>query len=378
MTSSETRSSVRRKLGRGLGSLISTPVKVDVPAKPPPHLPAAPTTLSDAGGGPSRVATPPAALADRESAKQEIPSRPSAIIDEGLHRLQVTSIVPNPRQPRQHFNEAQLQTLANSIRISGVMQPIVVRPATSAASGSGGTAAASGGTGRYELIAGERRWRAAQIAGLTHIPAVVRDVDDRTAAEFSLVENLQREDLNPIERAQAFQRLLREFHLTHAEIAERVGLDRSSISNHLRLLELSGGAMGALRDGRLTMGHAKALLAITNLQARDRLAADALRQEWSVRELERQARAVADGERAESAADGKVGAKARGAKDSGGAKALMPAHLADLQKRLSEHLSTKVAIHPGRAKGSGKLVIDFYSIDQFEGLLRRMDFEMDE
>jgi ParB family chromosome partitioning protein len=196
---------------------------------------------------------------------------------------------------------------------------------------------------------------------------VVRDVDDRTAAEFSLVENLQREDLNPLERADAFNRLMREFHLTHAEIAERVGLDRSSVSNHLRLLELDDASKRGLRCGGLTMGHAKALLAIANSQRRAALAAQALRSDWSVRELERRAR--------EAAAPAAPGADVE-AKPAAPLNPLTR-HLSDLQKRLGEHLGSKVHIHTGRTKGSGKLVIDFYSIDQFEGLLRRMDFEMD-
>ncbi len=250
------------------------------------------------------------------------------------------------------------------------MQPVVVRPATVAADIAAGA--------RFELIAGERRWRAAQLAGLATIPAVVRDVDDRTAAEFSLVENVQREDLNPLERAEAFQRLMREFHLTHAEIAERVGLDRSSISNHLRLLELDEPTKNAVRDGRLTMGHARGLLAITNIARRTALAAEAVRNEWSVRELERQARDLNAG--GQGAIEGKSGEPrvAIAARERSELPSPLSAHLADLQKRLGEHLGTKVHVHPGRAKGSGKLVIDFYTIDQFEGLLRRMDFEMQE
>ena len=350
MPSTDSRSTIRRKLGRGLGSLISAPVRIDVTPAPP--LDAAPSRTK-----PAELAAGPSSAVDAAP----------AVAREGLQSVPVARIIPNPRQPRQHFDEGPLNALANSIRISGVMQPVMLRPATPAALRP---------DIEFELIAGERRWRAAQIAGLTHIPAVVRDVDDRTAAEFSLVENLQREDLNPLERAEAFDRLVREFHLTHAEIASQVGLDRSSISNHLRLLELDDATRSALRDGRLTMGHARALLAITNNTQRLALAAEALRSDWSVREIERRAREAA----ATNATSSAAGRSGRGA--AGGGAATLPnplsAHMADLQKRLGEHLGTKVHLQSGRAKGSGKLIIDFYSIDQFEGLLRRMDFEMEE
>lgn len=349
MPSQDSRSATRRKLGRGLGSLISTPVRVDVGAgsavttdRPTPVQPA--MTL----GSPPVEATLPASV--------------TSSLRDGLHSLPIRSIIPNPRQPRQHFDEAALNALAGSIKVSGVMQPVVVRLAQVAVPGVLGQA--------YELIAGERRWRAAQVAGLATIPAVVRDVDDRTAAEFSLVENIQREDLNPLERAEAFDRLMREFHLTHNEIAERVSLDRSSVSNHLRLLELDDVTKAALRDGRLGMGHARALLAITNIEQRKTLAAEALRNEWSVREIERQAREGKAAKSLGSAAGPKV--SVGGGDDRDRLPSPMSSHLADLQKALGDHLGTKVQIHLGRTKGSGKLVIDFYTIDQFEGLLQTL------
>jgi ParB family chromosome partitioning protein len=353
MPTTDSRSTIRRKLGRGLGSLISAPVRIDVTPAP--------------------AASPADAPPSRAKPVESPPGHPLAATDSppaaggGLNNVPVARIIPNPRQPRQHFDEGPLNALANSIRTSGVMQPVMVRPAT---------AAGQRPDIDFELIAGERRWRAAQIAGLTHIPAVIRNVDDRTAAEFSLVENLQREDLNPLERAEAFDRLVREFHLTHAEIASQVGLDRSSISNHLRLLELDDATRSALRDGRLTMGHARALLAVTNNTQRVALAAEALRSDWSVREIERRAREAAATNPPTS------GASRNGRAGISSGEAALPnplsAHMADLQKRLGEHLGTKVHLQSGRAKGSGKLIIDFYSIDQFEGLLRRMDFEMQE
>ena len=262
--------------------------------------------------------------------------------------MPIDHIKPNPKQPRQHFDEAALHALATSIKTSGMMQPIVVRTAKA---------------GHFEIIAGERRWRAAQIAELQFVDVIVRDVDDRTAAQFSLVENLQREDLNPMERAEAFQRLIQEFNLTHQEIADSIGLDRTSITNHLRLNDLDDATKNALRSGGLTLGHAKALLAITNNERRRSLTALALKDGWSVRETERRVRA-------------NIEAHAGGAKSRASSTTAQP-HMVDLEKRLGDHLGTKVRIESNREKGSGRLIIEFFSIDQFEGLLERLQFESD-
>ncbi|MFK7962261.1 MAG: ParB/RepB/Spo0J family partition protein, partial [Phycisphaerales bacterium] len=163
--------------------------------------------------------------------------------------ISLSRIHANPQQPRRHFDDDAIDTLAESIRTAGLMQPIVVRP--DAEQG-----------GHYEIVAGERRFRAATKLGLMEIPAVVHEIDDRTAAEWALVENLQREDLNPIERADAFDRLRSEFGLTHQEIADAVGLDRASISNHLRLRGLDPETLDQVRAGKLGMGHARALLSV--------------------------------------------------------------------------------------------------------------------
>ena len=313
----------RRRLGRGLDSLLSMTVPVGGGSKPDPPAPA-----GQSGGGVS----PPPHTAEDGSA---------------LRQLEVDRLSPNPRQPRHHFDEVGLEALAASIAADGMMQPVVVRQAPGAADGD------------YELVVGERRWRAARLAGLRKIPALVCDVDDQTAAQWSLVENLQREDLNPIERAEAFQRLIDEFGLTHQAIAERVGLDRSSITNHLRLNELDEFTKSAVIAGRLGFGHAKALLGVSDARRRERLAREAIRQDWSVREVERRVG---------------VGGEQR---PPGSAEARAPlarAHLEDVERRLGEHLGTKVRIQPGRTKGSGKLVIEFFAHDQFEGLLQRFGF----
>jgi ParB family transcriptional regulator, chromosome partitioning protein len=322
--------SIRRKLGRGLGSLLSTPVQVDLSGKSP--LSRAEAIVA--------VPEPPPVLAT-------VQADPDALT---VSMIPLGKIHPNPRQPRQHFDEEAMRSLANSIRASGVMQPIIVRLAP------GSTA------GEFQLIAGERRWRAAQLAGLERIPAVVRLLDDRTTAEFALVENLQREDLNPIERAEAFARLLAEFGMTHQEIADQVGLDRTSITNHLRLNELDDFTKDAVRAGRLSIGHAKALLAITNIVTRAAVAVQAVRQGWSVRQTE--ARARQPQAHAETVPSLELHKKLNASP-----------HISKLQKTLSERLGTKVHLQPGRTKGGGKMIIEFYTLDQFEGLLRLLGVE---
>jgi ParB family chromosome partitioning protein len=187
-----------------------------------------------------------------------------------LRELPVESLIPNPLQPRKTFDPRALEELATSLRATGVLQPLVVRPRGS----------------QYEILVGERRWRAAQQAGLTRVPAIVREASDAEALELGLVENLLREDLNPIETAQAYQRLLADFGWTQEELAQRLGKDRSSIANGLRLLRLPEPIRDDLRAGRLTMGHARALLGLPNAAAQLRLRERILSQEWSVRATE--------------------------------------------------------------------------------------------
>lgn len=200
------------------------------------------------------------------------PSAPGAPPAEiaGVQEIPVDAITPNPQQPRKDFDINALNELAGSLRKSGVIQPVVVRKV---------------GPG-YQLIVGERRWRAAKLAGLTQIPAVVREVSDAESLELALVENLLREDLNPIEEAEAYQRLLAEFAWTQEELAERVSKDRSTISNALRLLKLPELIQNDLRSGRLTMGHARALLSLGSPSEQLRLREEILAHSWSVRATE--------------------------------------------------------------------------------------------
>lgn len=302
----------KRRLGRGLGSMISEPVHVELPAE---------STASQA----ATIDRPPPSEGD------------------GISQLLLSEVSPNPFQPRKTFEDGALKSLADSIRTAGVMQPVVVRP-----SGSG-----------YELVAGERRWRAAELAGLERLPALVREIDDRTAAEWSIIENVQREDLNPMERAEAFLRLQDQFGLTHQEIAEQVGLNRSSVTNHLRLNELDKATKEAVRSSVLTMGHAKALLAITNMKERARFIRSSIAGNWSVRDLERRVRRFLEG--GSTPAEEKIDPR--------------KSNLADLERKLGEHLGTRVQIQQqGRKAGKGKLVIEFFDLDQFDGLLKQMGF----
>lgn len=319
------------RLGRGLSSLMATPVAIQPPAKPPSDSPTVKPTLS----------TPFASSSQTDSANQ--PRDQS-----GLRHLTVASIQPNRHQPRQRFDPGAIRTLAESIASEGMMQPIVVRPME--------------GTGdQYELIAGERRWRAAQQAGLEHVPALVRELSDEKSAEWALIENLQREDLNAIEKAEAFQRLGDQFGLSHSEIAKRVGLERSSVSNLLRLLDLSDFVRDLVREKMLSMGQARAIAGLSDADQQRALAERAVREGLSVRQVE------------DAARQSQQPATAQPTKLPGAGSPV----LSDLEKQIGQQLGTKVKIRAGRKKGAGTLAIDFYSLDEFDALLSRLDVKAD-
>jgi len=327
-----------RKLGRGISALLGAPVQIQVPPVDPTNRPA-PAQPSDPPGPRMVAVRPPRASGDEESA---------VVVQEGgLREIPVEQIIPNRRQPRSDFDPESLKALAGSIRQAGLMQPIMVRPTARG----------------FELVAGERRWRAAKLLGMETIPALVRPMDDATSAELALVENIQREDLNPMERALALRRLATDFALTHQQIADKVGLDRASVTNLLRLSELDSTTADLVRCGKLSQGHAKALLGVGDLGRRADLAARAVSLDWSVRELERQVQAA---HRPNPQSDsGKLTNPEPSARH---------ANVADLERQLSEHLGTRVSLHLGRKKGSGRLICDFYSLDQFDGLMQRMGF----
>jgi len=263
---------------------------------------------------------------------------------ETLRQMPVGQLQPGKYQPRREMDEAKLAELSESIKAQGVIQPIVVRELA---------------PGKFEIVAGERRWRASQLAGLGEVPVVVRDLDDRTVIAMALIENIQREDLNPLEEAQALQRLIDEFALTHAEAAEAVGRSRASVSNLLRLLELPVAIRVLLESRRLEMGHARALLTLAPELA-TRLAQEAADQGWSVREVEH---------RAQQFAAGKVPGALR--KSATAARVPQQADIASLENELSESLGTKVAINHGRG-GKGKLVIHYTDLDTLDGVLEKL------
>ncbi|RPE79928.1 ParB/RepB/Spo0J family partition protein [Vulcaniibacterium tengchongense] len=259
-----------------------------------------------------------------------------------LRTLPIDALVAGKYQPRKHWDQEKLDELAESIKAQGVIQPIVVRDL---------------GGKTYEIIAGERRWRASKLAGLAEIPAVVREVDDRTVVAMALIENIQREDLNPLEEANALQRLIDEFDLTHAQAAEAVGRSRAAVSNLLRLLELPAEIRVLVETRAIEMGHARALLALTP-QAAIALARQAAEHGWSVREVEHRVQQLSAG-----AIPG--GARPRPA------KAKPAADIVSLERELSESLGTKVNVLHGRG-GRGRLVIHYSDLDSLEGVLERL------
>ena len=271
-----------------------------------------------------------------------------------LADLPIDSISPNQHQPRVHFDEESLAELAASIREIGVLQPVLVRPT---------------GGGSYELIAGERRWRAAKRAGLSLIPAIVRTVDDTLSLEQALVENIQREDLNPLDEAAAYQQLLEDFHLTHDELASRVGKSRAAISNTLRLFQLPPTVQRLVAEGRLTAGHARALLTTPDRSYQEVLAQRIVTDGMSVRAVEEAARQ----HNTDQAAQAGGGPAPAGAAGAGEARRLRPPGLLELEELLSTHLDTRVAISMGGSKGAkGRVTIEFATLEDLERIYRAM------
>jgi len=271
------------------------------------------------------------------SPRQKGGDRETGFEDE-LTSLPVDKLQRGRYQPRMHMDETALSELADSIKSQGLVQPIVVRP--------------SGGAGQYEIIAGERRWRAAQMAGLHDIPVVVRDVPDQVAMCIALIENIQREELNPIEEAQALSRLIKEFEMTHETIAAAVGRSRSSVTNLLRLLELEKEVRQLLETGQLEMGHARALLALKN---NDQVIAarHVSKKGLSVRATEAYVKNYY-----------KAGMARRAAKLS------KDPNITHLEQEISEYLSATVNIR--HQKGKGTVEIKYHSLDELQGILEKI------
>ena len=251
--------------------------------------------------------------------------------------IDIELIDPSPYQPRTRFREESLEELARSIRSSGIIQPLVLRAIGL----------------RYQLIAGERRWRAAQRAGLQRVPAVLREVPEELALEIILVENIQREDLNPIEQASAFERLMREFGLTQEEIAERTGKDRVTVANAIRLLKLEKLIVDLIEDGRLSAGHGRALLAIAEPMLRVRIAQRAARGGLTVRQIERMA-----------SRRSRVGGPQT--------VASLDANLRAAVEELQRHLGTRVTLRPKVRNLPGQLVIEYYDEGQLHRIYERL------
>jgi len=292
----------KKRLGRGLDALLSKPVADN------------------------------AAVTDRKT--------------DGLQQIPIELLQRGQYQPRQDMRQDTLENLASSIKAQGVVQPIVARPLRKQ----------NGKSQRYEIVAGERRWRAAQMAGLADIPAVVRDVDDDAAIAMALIENIQRENLNPLEEARALERLIREFDLTHQEAAEAIGRSRASVSNLLRLLELSDKVKSLLESRQLEMGHARAILAINSKTQQFDAARQVVKRGLSVRETEQLVRRVLANEL------GKKGNAHPKPAD---------ADVKRLETEISGKLGARVRIAQTK-KGSGKLVISYNNLDELDGILKHI------
>jgi len=302
----------RNALGRGLGALIREPEpKVQTEAVPQqPQV----TTAGGAAVVPAREAAHP-----------------------GPQQIDIDLIEPSPYQPRTRFREEALDELARSIQASGIIQPLVVRPIGS----------------RFQLIAGERRWRAAQRAGLNKVSVIVREVPDALALEMTLVENIQREDLNAIEAARAFERLMDEFQLTQEAVAERTGKDRATVANSIRLLKLEPTIQDWIEEGKLTAGHGRALLAVLDSQLRMRYAQRGARGGLTVRQIERLASRRS--RNSQVAVEAHVDANIRAALDE-----------------LQRHLGTKVLLRQKTKMRPGQLVLEFYDDAQLMGIYDRL------
>ncbi len=300
----------RNALGRGLGALIR---ELEGKKAEPAPIQAEATTASGAAA-PARQAS-----------------------QAGPLEIDIDLIEPSPYQPRTRFREEALEELARSIKTSGIIQPLVVRPTGS----------------RFQLIAGERRWRAAQRAGLTKVSAIVKQVPDELALEMTLVENLQREDLNAIEAAHAFERLMHEFELTQEAVAERTGKDRATVANSMRLLKLEPEIQEWIEEGKLTAGHGRALLAVADAQLRKRYAQRAARGGLTVRQIERLA-----------------SRRLRGAPAP--AQVHLDANIRSALEELQRHLGTKVLLRQKTKMRPGQLVLEYYDDAQLMGLYDRL------
>lgn len=345
MTDDTTGKMGKRRLGRGLDALFGEDsAAAETPVAPTPVRPPAPIPAygGPAHGGPAQ-ASPTSAAADR--------------------RVPIDALRPNRYQPRRNFSEEALRDLTASIRQHGILQPIVVRPDPDR-------------PGRFEIIAGERRWRAAQAAQLHQVPVVITALDNRGALEVALIENIQRQDLNALEEAEAFRRLMTEFSHTQEKLAEAVGKSRSHIANTLRLLALPETVKVYMRSGQLSAGHARALVTATNPEA---LARQAVEENLSVRQMERLAQSVktpspnsaptSASASTSSSTKGQGGATPSSFANTGALR--KDANILALEKEVSDALGLKVEVHYDGNK-AGRVVIHYTALEQLDDVIRRL------
>src|SRR5947199_2205379 len=263
-----------------------------------------------------------------------ISTDPSRADNDEIREIQIDLIQPGRQQPRTTFNQAKLEELAQSIRTTGIIQPLLVRPAG----------------GLFELVAGERRWRAAQLAGLARIPAIVRDIPDDNLLELALIENIQREELNPIEEAIAYKRLIESLGLTQEEVAHRVGRDRTFVTNYLRVLKLPTDIQKLIETDKLSFGHARTLLAINDPMVQRRLAHKIAKDKWSVRETEQRVKNLTNPPEPRAA-------KAAQHSDP---------NVRAAEAKLRRALGTQVRIQPARSGTPGRIEIEYYSMEDLD------------
>jgi len=319
-------SKIARRLGRGLDSLVSN-------------------LRSDPGQQAAAVLT-----ANREA--ETAPASADAIVDQaGIHAVMLSTeaLQTNPFQPRDIITNDDVVSIAASIRQHGLLQPITARVLN----------------GQYQIIAGERRWRAAKSIGMATVPVIVREATDEQMLELALIENLQREELNAIDRAGAYRQFCTRFGVKPEEVADRLGEDRTTVTNYLRLLELAEPIRAMVAAGKLNMGHARCLLGVENEAHRLRLAEAAVANELSVRAVEqvvRRGKALQAGATTLALAEGDALLQSSGTRRG----RLRSAHLRDLEQRFERAVKTKVTIHEGRRKGSGRITIEYFSLDDFD------------
>ena len=308
-----------RRLGRGLDSLVS-----DLTNQPPPR-----SAPRGARSGPTT---------EDPSTAVELGDDPTSLPTDSLH--------PNPYQPRSRPSEANIRGLAESISANGILQPIVVRR----------------NEDKYELICGERRWWAAKSLGLERVPVVVRNATPQQMLELALIENIQREDLNPIERAEAYRRYADEFGLSAEQIGSRLGEDRTTVVNYLRLLELPSPIRRMVVDGKLSMGHSRCLAGVSDVRRQSELAESVISSGLSVRALEGMLRR----ERAQKTEP----------RSPGDGPGVSP-HIRDMEQRFERAIKTKVSILPSKRKDRGRIIIEYYSLDDFDRLATALGVEQD-